>query len=602
MRINLLKLVYFFLFCPVFCWGQFEQKEKELISKFEAASTDGEKIEVLASLSELYYVYKLDIKGDSVLQKQLLIAEQSSDKDLIRSVLFSNSILNVSSWSSIATFDRTINFIQKGLAYANEINRNDLAAIAHIREATIYRRRSKYDDAMQQATLAFSSLGNDPHDSIKTILYLELGDIYMAKGDVVPAYKNYNNAFDLAYKQKNFSLESETYHHYSALYRSLENNDLAKANLLKSLELNTQQNNTEGLLIDYIDLARLTNEKDYIEKAYKLADSLRSEKYKLASKRLMFSYYMVVVARTDQTLNYFYSNNDLVQYFRNSGISQYYLNLGYIYYYSGNHDSAIHYFKIGEKGLENTYDKSVRLSINLSLAKAYDSINDPENAIRYYEIAYTLGKELNSLSSLPSITASLDNLYARQLKFQLAYKFAKESALYNNTIQKLKAQREVALLEVNQENRKREKDAQDLANKTLKRRNLQYMGITMSLALLFLGMLIIGMFPVSKTTIRLLGYFAFISLFEFIIVLIDGFIHRLAHGEPLKIWLIKIVLIALLVPFQHYLEHGLIKFLASRKLIAARNKFSIKKLWQNIKKPAPKPDDESDFEEDTAVL
>src|SRR5207344_2606187 len=104
----------------------------------------------------------------------------------------------------------------------------------------------------------------------------------------------------------------------------------------------------------------------------------------------------------------------------------------------------------------------------------------------------------------------------------------------------------------------------------------------------------------SKTTIRLLGYVAFISLFEFIIVLIDGFIHRLAHGEPLKIWLIKIVLIALLVPFQHYLEHGLIKFLASRKLIAARNKFSIKKLWQNMKKPAPKPDNESDFEEDTA--
>jgi hypothetical protein len=123
---------------------------------------------------------------------------------------------------------------------------------------------------------------------------------------------------------------------------------------------------------------------------------------------------------------------------------------------------------------------------------------------------------------LPSITGSLGDLYARQLKFQPAYKFTKESALYNDTIQKLKAQREVALLEVNQENRKREKDAQDLADKTLRRRNLQYMGITMTLALLFLGMLIIGMFPVSKTTIRLLGYFAFISLFEFIIVLIDG--------------------------------------------------------------------------------
>ena len=113
-------------------------------------------------------------------------------------------------------------------------------------------------------------------------------------------------------------------------------------------------------------------------------------------------------------------------------------------------------------------------------------------------------------------------------------------------------------------------------------------------------MLIIGMFPVSKLTIKLLGYFAFISLFEFIIVLIDSFIHRLAHGEPLKIWLIKIGLIALLVPFQHYLEHGLIKFLASRKLIAARNNFSLKKIWLNIKKPSLKAG--TDIDEDTAVL
>ncbi len=113
-------------------------------------------------------------------------------------------------------------------------------------------------------------------------------------------------------------------------------------------------------------------------------------------------------------------------------------------------------------------------------------------------------------------------------------------------------------------------------------------------------MLIIGMFPVSKLTIKILGYISFISLFEFIVLLIDTVLHKLTHGEPLKIWLIKIVLIAMLVPIQHFLEHRLIKYLESRKLMKARTKFTIKNLFQKTKKPAPVK--KSHFEEGTAVL
>ena len=110
-----------------------------------------------------------------------------------------------------------------------------------------------------------------------------------------------------------------------------------------------------------------------------------------------------------------------------------------------------------------------------------------------------------------------------------------------------------------------------------------------------------GMFPVSKLTIKLFGYFFFISLFEFIVLVIDNLLlAKAVHGEPLKLWLIKIVLIGMLVPIQHYLEHNVIKFLESRKLLEARNKLSFKKWWTK-KKSAP-ISKETDFEEDTAVL
>lgn len=112
--------------------------------------------------------------------------------------------------------------------------------------------------------------------------------------------------------------------------------------------------------------------------------------------------------------------------------------------------------------------------------------------------------------------------------------------------------------------------------------------------------LFIGSFPVSKATVKIMGYFFFISLFEFIILLLDElFLRHAVYNQPLKLWLIKIALIGLLAPLQHFLEHNLIGLLASKKLIEVRSNISLKKWWSNIKKPSS---NQEGLEEDTAVL
>ena len=117
----------------------------------------------------------------------------------------------------------------------------------------------------------------------------------------------------------------------------------------------------------------------------------------------------------------------------------------------------------------------------------------------------------------------------------------------------------------------------------------------------FVVMMLVGMFPVSRYTIRTLSYFGFICLFEFVVMLLDTFLHNtITHGEPLKTWLIKIFLIALLVPFQHFLEHSLTTFLESRKLMQLRRLLAVNQWWR--KKNVSHPHREADFEEDTAVL
>jgi hypothetical protein len=93
------------------------------------------------------------------------------------------------------------------------------------------------------------------------------------------------------------------------------------------------------------------------------------------------------------------------------------------------------------------------------------------------------------------------------------------------------------------------------------------MGITAGIGAVFIVLVMLGAFSVSKTTIRIIGFFAFIFLFEFIILLADHKIHDATHGEPWKILAIKILLISLLLPFHHWLEEKVIHILTERKLI-----------------------------------
>jgi ABC-type multidrug transport system fused ATPase/permease subunit len=208
---------------------------------------------------------------------------------------------------------------------------------------------------------------------------------------------------------------------------------------------------------------------------------------------------------------------------------------------------------------------------------------------------------MNDANSIVLSSEKLSELYEKLGNYKEAFSFSKQAKKFKDSLNNLSKGRDIALLGVERENKKHEEELRQENQRLNNKRNVQYMAISIAICIIFLGMLVMGMFAVSKLTIKLLGYFFFISLFEFIVMVIDNsFLAKVIHNEPLKLWLIKIVLIASLVPVQHFLEHNLIKFLESKKLLEARTKFSFKKWWSNIKKPAPAG--EAGVEEDAAVL
>ena len=577
--------------------GQFSHKVDSLLSIYKGAANDSDKVVSLGRLAEYYYIYHLDRQGDSILQEQLKIAEISQNKNLFLIVFFGKAVTSISNWSSKETFDRALQFVNKGLEYSKTIGREDYVTLSYIRLATLYRKKGESDKAFYNTNNALTSSLIINNDSIKILATIESGDSYQAKGESLWAFKAYTNAFDNAVAEDNVVLQSEVYHRFSELYLSLRNDPTAKEYLLRSVDLNKKHMNGEGLIKDYIDLARLTNERHYIEKALSLSDSLNLENYFIRAKEIMYGYYTVLVKNSDITLKFLNDNPDLTQTWKNIGMPYYFMNIGSVYQYADKWDSAVYYLQLAQPGYEKHFNNKNRQELYTEIGKCYSLLQKPEQAILYYEKAFDLNKQINSLANAIAYSDALSALYGQIDDYKKAFYYSRQGVVLKDSLQKIANQRDIALIELTNEEKRHERELEAIAAQKLVKRNLQYMAITVFITVIFFFLIVLGMFPISKVTIKLLGYFAFISLFEFIVLLIDPFLHHLTHGQPLLIWLIKIVLIALLVPLQHYLEHKTITYLHSRK---KKYTFSIKKWWQRQKKPTAATIDE--IEKDTAML
>ena len=188
--------------------------------------------------------------------------------------------------------------------------------------------------------------------------------------------------------------------------------------------------------------------------------------------------------------------------------------------------------------------------------------------------ANALADSTHQLEMALEINKNLDTLYQlvgdyKQSKFYSAAYFQ-----YKDSLQTINKEKELSQIEAQDEQLRQEKLEQEAADKKRQRNNIQYLGITIGIASLFLLLIFLGMFKVSARFIKMLGFFAFLMFFEFIFLISKKNVYGITHGEPWKDLLFMILLAAVLLPLHHWVEHKVLHYLTSQnKLTSAGESF-----------------------------
>jgi len=582
--IRALLLLPALLFVIIRAHGQNLALADSLNRELEKATNAKNRITILGQLATLHMNIDNE-KAEAYAKEQMRTAELSRDRKLILLALLSHANRHFDSGNMRENAEKGKEYATKALELARKGGLEEFVAWSDIMMARAARLEGQKDKALNYGNLAVSIASTVDSDSLKVAAFNSLARSYHTRNEKLLAFRNYLQALNIAEVSGKYEQLRDCYYNMASFYEDLGEFEKAKDYLFDVHSLTVERNRRWDRLELYIAIGLIyvkTKQYDFAinfyDKCMALADSLDFSIYKLNVYARLFDLYFTS-NQPEKALQLVNEKTELKSFMANAGFAMY-INHAYALAYTalGKFDSAKYYYTLAEPEFEKRANFYNQWYFYGNYAYYFRQTGNHRKSLEYWLKVYQLGESHKDITILHQACSQLDSVYQRLGDYKNAYHYHRRSIHFKDSLDNLAAERDLLALEVDNENKRQAREAELAEIAKRERHHIQYMGITTAIAAVFIVLVMLGIFSVSRATIRILGFFAFIFLFEFIILLADHQIHDWTHGEPWKILTIKIALISVLLPLHHYLEKKVIAYLTSRKLLTVNPKELLTKL------------------------
>lgn len=579
-----------------------QQQNLAVIDSFKTelakAKTSEQKVELAGLLSMTLMntsIAEADKYGALMSQE----AEISRNRKLMARAMLVNGQRYSFFSSNKSYIQKSQEYYNKGLELARKYKMEKEVADFLLALSALHSSVPDPDKAMNYATQALAIASDLKNDSLKVATYYSFGSVYQLKKERILALRNYLTALRIAEEARDALLLRSCYYTLSQFYADIKEYDKAIDYLKKASEqLPFAKNIPNKEYTSVVDLFMMGDlymqKKDfdmsvfYYDSSIKKADQLKYYPLKMPGYRGILRQY-IQAKQPEKALAYLNSRQDLRTFVANFGASHV-MDHSYaaIYTQLGKYDSARTYFAKAAAGFEAS-TPAAKLSFYYQYADFYHKAGEEAKSLEYFGKAMSIADQLKDLEWQQRISKELDSVYAATGDFKQSRFYSNQYYLYKDSLQKLSEEKDLLQMELADEQQRQERQHKEELAAQERKHTVQYTGISIGIGIVFILLVAMGIFRVSETTIKVMGFFSFILLFEFIILLADTKIHHWTHGEPLPILGIKIILIAALLPLHHWLEHKVVHYLTSRRLIIPERKSIWSTLTLRKRRPHPDP-------------
>lgn len=604
--VNRSSLLYIIILCTTVLVKTAAQQPAAIDSlktALAAAKTPDEKGYWYDNLSRT--MMNVDPKAaDSLGEQFILFAEESRSRKLMFDAYMSNGLRCSYFRGQKAYIERSIGYYERALLIAEQNNMEKRSGAALLQLADIHLAIPDKDKALKYVAEGFSRINATKDDSLKVESNNIYGKVYLARNDKKMALRQHLIALEISEELKADNAEKKRlknelkrncYLYLANFYTTIESYDKAIDNYTsayKMLDNMTDRRVPYQRCIDINAIGNLFAQKksydiavSYFERSIRMADSLQFATLKLPGYISLLNQYLRM-DQPEKALAYLNSSKgqELKEYlttFRMSPVfDQAY---AYVYTETGRYDSAKKYFDKALPYFESAMNDISRVGIYLQMGKLFTKTGETNKAIENYLKAKEMGEKNGSLEITVNAAKYLDSLYAGKGDFRTASKYNGMYYLYKDSIDKLKKEKELTQVEATAEEQRNERIRKEQEEIKRRKNNIQYMAITFGIVILFLALVVLGMFKVSAGLIKATGFFVFLMLFEFIFLVFKKNIYSITHGEPWKDLAFMIGLAALLVPLHHWLEHKVLHYLTSHNRLTSAGLHIKNKLLRRTK-------------------